>query len=128
MRKFIAICLVLMMVVSLAACASSAPATAAADEEKSAENTVAEASAEASGIMTEEEGAAARDAGTLEADPYAGFDYSPSAGTWYYSNYPNYKDFNEDGVLKVAFVCKYADTWFIPKVLAPSRINRIRLN
>ncbi len=65
--------------------------------------------------LSEEEAAAMRDEGTLEADPATGYDYSESTGNWYYSNYPNYKDFKEDGAVKVAFVCKFGSSWFIPK-------------
>lgn len=53
--------------------------------------------------------------GTLESDPATGYEYSDIMGYWYYSNYPNYKDFNEDGKIKIAFVCKMSGAWFTPK-------------
>ena len=54
--------------------------------------------------MSEEDAAAAVAAGTMVADETQGYGYSESTGNWYYSNYPNYKDFNADGKLKVAFI------------------------
>ena len=123
MKKLIALLLALVMVIGLVACgakeeaaAPAAPeaapaATEAAKEEAPAE----EAAPEAGAILTEEEAAEARDAGTLVGDPYAGYDYNEGTATWYYSNYPNYKDFKEDGKVKVAFVCKFSGAWFTPK-------------
>jgi ABC-type sugar transport system substrate-binding protein len=66
-------------------------------------------------VMTEEDAAKARDAGTLVSDPATGFEKSDATGYWYYSNYPNYKDFAADGKFKVAFVCKFSGAWFTPK-------------
>lgn len=65
--------------------------------------------------MSEEEAWEAAQAGTLASDPTTGYEYNESTGLWYYSNYPNYKDFNADGKIKVAFVCKFSGAWFTPK-------------
>lgn len=130
MKKILAITLAIAMVLSLAACggastttetpdntANSAAAEEKADsvEEKAEAAAPAEEAAAAEEILTEEAAAEARDAGTLVGDPYAGYDYVESNDTWYYSNYPNYKDFKEDGAVKVAFVCKFSGVWFTPK-------------
>ena len=104
MKKLIALLLALVMVVGLVACGEKAPE--AAPEA---------APAPEAGAMTEEDAAAAVAAGTMEEDALAGYGYSASTGNWYYSNYPNYKDFNADGKLKVAFVCKFSGAWFTPK-------------
>ena len=48
--------------------------------------------------IPEEEAEAMREEGTLESDALTGYEYSENTDTWYYSNYPNYKDFKEDGV------------------------------
>ena len=122
MKKLIALLLALVMVVGLVACGAKEEAAApaateaapAATEAAKEETPAEEASAEAA-ILTEEEAAAARDAGTLVGDPYAGYDYYEGTDTWYYSNYPNYRDFKEDGKVKVAFVCKFSGAWFTPK-------------
>lgn len=53
--------------------------------------------------------------GNLESDSKTGFEYSENMKRWYYSNFSNYKDFNEDGEIKIAFVCKEAGAWFTPK-------------
>jgi len=123
MKKLIALLLALVMVIGLVACGAkeeaaapaateAAPAaTEAAKEEAPAE----EAAPEAGAILTEEEAAEARDAGTLVGDDYAGYNYYEGTDTWYYSNYPNYKDFKADGKVKVAFVCKFSGAWFTPK-------------
>ncbi|MDO4938447.1 MAG: substrate-binding domain-containing protein [Lachnospiraceae bacterium] len=135
MKKIFAIALAAVMVLSLAACGGSAapaaeaaaPAAEAAVEEAApAENVAQEkvemaapAAAEAedavSGPLSEEEAAAARDAGTLVSDATTGYEYSENTKYWYYSNYPNYKDFKADGAVKVAFVCKFSGAWFTPK-------------
>ncbi|GEM_PF-6727687 len=132
MKKILAIVLASAMVLSLAACGAAPEQQAAAEKaveavaeaaeeavaeakEEAAAEAPAEAAAPAEGILTEEEAAEARDAGTLVGDPYAGYDHSDSTGNWYYSNYPNYKDFKEDGAVKVAFVCKFSGAWFTPK-------------
>ena len=65
--------------------------------------------------IPEEDAEAMREEGTLESDPASGYEYSENTDTWYYSNYPNYKDFKEDGVVKIAFVCKFSGAWFTPK-------------
>ena len=65
--------------------------------------------------MSEEEAWEAAQAGTLVSDPKTGYEYSEDTETWYYSNYPNYKDFMADGKIKVAFVCKFSGVWFTPK-------------
>ena len=124
MKKWIALLLALVMVFALAACAKTdvpaAAETPAADapaaDAPAAETPAAEAPAAADGeVLSEEDAEAAREAGTLASDPLTGFEYSDSTDTWYYSNYPNYKDFNADGVIKVAFVCKFSGPWFTPK-------------
>ena len=126
MKKMIALLLALVMVLGLVACAAKeAPAAAetpAADtaaetpaaEAPAADETPAEAPA-APAAMTEQEAAAARDAGTLASDRATGYEYNESNDTWYYSNYPNYKDFKADGEVKVGFICKFAGAWFTPK-------------
>ena len=137
MKKLIALLLALVMVIGLVACGAKEEAAApaateaapAAKEEAPAAKEEAAAPAE-SAILTEEEAAEARDAGTLVGDPYAGYDYNEGTATWYYSNYPNYKDFKEDGKVKVAFVCKFSGSWFTPKAnspmkRAPSSVSRI---
>ena len=124
MKKWIALLLALVMVFALAACAKTdAPAAAetpAADapaaDAPAAETPAAEPPAAADGeVLSEEDAEAAREAGTLASDPLTGYEYSDSTDTWYFSNYPNYKDFNADGVVKVAFVCKFSGPWFTPK-------------
>ena len=115
MKQVTALLLALMLVLSLAACANQ---TGQASESPASSETNApaeQAGIEESGILSEAEAAAARDAGTLQPDALAGYDYSDSTATWYYSNYPNYKDFKADGVVKVAFVCKFSGAWFTPK-------------
>ena len=119
MKKLIALLLALVMVIGLVACgaqeeAAAPAATEAAPAATEAAQEEAAAPAEAA-ILTEEEAAEARDAGTLVGDDYAGYNYYEGTDTWYYSNYPNYKDFKEDGVVKVAFVCKFSGAWFTPK-------------
>ena len=120
MKKLIALLLALIMVVGLVACGEKAPEAAAPEAEKApaaAEDKApaAEEAAPADDILSEEDAAAARDAGTLVGDDYAGYNYYEGTDTWYYSNYPNYKDFKEDGKVKVAFVCKFSGAWFTPK-------------
>ena len=119
MKKLIALLLALVMVIGLVACgakeeAAAPAATEAAKEEAAAPAPEAEA-APAEGPMSEEDAEAAVAAGTMVEDAQAGYGYSESTGNWYYSNYPNYKDFNADGKLKVAFICKFASAWFVPK-------------
>lgn len=65
--------------------------------------------------MPEAEAWEKAEAGELESVPESGYEYSDTMERWYYSNYPNYKDFMADGVVKVAFVCKEAGDWFTPK-------------
>ncbi len=116
MKKALIVLLALVMCLG-SACAPKAEAPAAAApaaEAPAAEAPAAEAPAN-SAVMSEEEGAAARDAGTLASDPLTGFEQSDATGYWYYSNYPNYKDFAADGKYKVAFVCKFSGAWFTPK-------------
>ena len=119
MKKLIALLLALIMVVGLVACGEKAPAAEekapAADAPAAADKAPAADAPAASDILSEEDAAAARDAGTLVGDDYAGYNYYAGTDTWYYSNYPNYKDFNADGKIKVAFVCKFSGAWFTPK-------------
>lgn len=110
MKKALALILAGAMSLSLAACGSSSGSsdtetgdTTASDEESSGS------------AMTEEEAWEAAQAGTLESDASTGYEYSEETEMWYYSNYPNYKDFNGDGVVKVAYVCKFSGSWFTPK-------------
>ena len=106
MKKWISILLALALCLPFSACgqeASSAPESGPSDRSNGA------------GPLSEEEAAVLRDTGTLQADPLTGYDYSDATGIWYYSNYPNYKDFNADGKIKVAFVCKFSGSWFTPK-------------
>ncbi len=106
MKKLLALLLALVMVISLAACGGSEPSKESKDPADSTDDGVT--------AMSEEDAAAARDAGTLTADALTGYDQNDN-GVWYYSNYPNYKDFNEDGEIKVAFICKFSGAWFTPK-------------
>ena len=119
MKKLIALLLALVMVFGLVACGGEdAPAAdAPAADAPAADAPAADAPAAdvPAGPMTEEEAAEAVAAGTMVADETQGYGYSESTGNWYYSNYPNYKDFNADGKLKVAFICKFASAWFVPK-------------
>ena len=120
MKKLIALLLALVMVIGLVACGNKAPEAAAPDAApapEAAPDAAPEAAPapEAGAILTEEEAAEARDAGTLVGDDYAGYNYYEGTDTWYYSNYPNYKDFKADGKVKVAFVCKFSGAWFTPK-------------
>ena len=128
MKKVLAFLLALVMLLGLAACGGdTATDTGAADTGSTDTGSTDTGSTDtgstdtgstdtgSTGAMTEEEAAAARDGGTLESDPLAGYEYYEGNDTWYYSNYPNYKDFNEDGVVKVAFVCKFSSAWFTPK-------------
>ena len=114
MKKLIALLLALVMVIGLVACGAKEEAAAPAATEAAKEEAAAPA-APADEAMSEEDAAAAVAAGTMVADDLAGYGYSESTGNWYYSNYPNYKDFNADGKLKVAFVCKFSGAWFTPK-------------
>ena len=120
MKKLIALLLALVMVIGLVACGAKEEAAAPAPAEKEEEAAPApaekeEEAAPAEGPMSEEDAEAAVAAGTMVEDALAGYGYSASTGNWYYSNYPNYKDFNADGKLKVAFVCKFSGAWFTPK-------------
>ena len=118
MKKLIALLLALVMVIGLVACGAKEEAAAPAETEGAAAAAPAEkeeAAAPADGAMTEADAEAAREAGTLVSDALTGYEKSESTGNWYYSNYPNYKDFNADGKLKVAFVCKFSGAWFTPK-------------
>ena len=117
MKKLIALLLALVMVIGLVACggektpAADAPATEPAADAPAKDD----AAPAPEGAMTEEDAWAAAEAGTLASDALTGYEKSESTGNWYYSNYPNYKDFNADGKLKVAFVCKFSGAWFTPK-------------
>ena len=124
MKKVFALLLVLAMVFALFACAKEEGATTETSEstteatestDSTDSSTTESADSSSGGAMTEEEAWAAAEAGTLESDPTTGYEYYEGNDTWYYSNFPNYKDFNEDGVVKVAFVCKFSSSWFIPK-------------
>lgn len=123
MKKVIALLLAVMMLVGLVACSGNAadtpkddaPAADAPKDDAPAADAPKDDAPAADGILSEEDAAAARDAGTLVGDAKAGYDHSDSTGNWYYSNYPNYKDFKADGVVKIAFVCKFSGAWFTPK-------------
>lgn len=117
MKKLIALLLALVMVIGLVACGRREPAaTEPAATEPAATEPAADApDADAPAVLTEKEAAEQRDAGTLASDPLTGYEYSEMNDTWYYSNYPNYKDFKEDGQVKVGFICKFAGAWFTPK-------------
>ena len=119
MKKVLALLLALIMLLGLVACGGDsadepAPAPSDGDVQEPAADDGGDVAPAADG-MTEEDAWAAAEAGTLEADPAAGYEYSDSTGIWYYSNYPNYKDFKADGKVKVAFVCKFSGAWFTPK-------------
>ena len=119
MKKLIALLLALVMVIGLVACGGEkAPAADAPATEPAADAPATEPAADApdaADALTEEDAWAAAEAGTLTSDALTGYEKSESTGNWYYSNYPNYKDFNADGKLKVAFVCKFSGAWFTPK-------------
>lgn len=120
MKKLLALLLAILVATSLVACNNTPAETTGTNNpvvstDPLTDNPEQDTPADVDAVLTEEEAAAARDAGTLTGDAYAGYDYSDSTGLWYYSNYPNYKDFNADGKIKVAYVCKYCDTWFTPK-------------
>lgn len=108
MKRLVAFVLTGLMVIGLAACGKQMEGTTVEETDK-------ETAVDSAEVMTEEEAAAARDAGTLESDAFAGYEYNESTGNWYYSNYPNYKDFMADGVIKVGFVSKMSGVWFTPK-------------
>lgn len=113
MKKITALLLVLVLLLGLAACTDkTTPAPAPTDS--SATDTPTPA-VPASGEMTEEEAWAAAEADTLASDAATGYEFNDSTGIWYYSNFPNYKDFKADGKVKVAFVCKFSGAWFTPK-------------
>ncbi len=114
MKKAIALLLTAMLLLGLMACASQST-EAPTEPAQTTQQTDNETGTESTGAMSEEEAAAARDAGTLASDAATGYEYSDNTSTWYYSNYPNYKDFKADGVVKVAFVCKFSGAWFTPK-------------
>lgn len=111
MKKLIALLLALAMVIGMAACSRKEPEAAA----PAATEAAPAATEAASASLTQQEAAEQRDAGTLVSDPLSGYEYSELNDTWYYSNYPNYKDFKEDGQVKVGFICKFAGAWFTPK-------------
>lgn len=118
MKKLIALLLALVMVIGLVACGGEKePAADAPATEPAADAPATEPAADApeAGAMSLEDAWAAAEAGTLASDATTGFEYSDSTKLWYNSNYPNYKDFNADGKLKVAFVCKFSGAWFTPK-------------
>ena len=107
MKKLIALLLVLVMVIGLVACGNTkTPAT---------NDNPGNTPADDVDTLSEPEAAMRRDSGALDSDPLTGYEYSELNDTWYYSNYPNYKDFKEDGKVKVAFICKFAGAWFTPK-------------
>ena len=123
MKKIIAFLLASILLIGLVACAAKTTDAPAADAPAATDTPAAEApateapAAEAAEgeVLSEEDAEAAREAGTLVSDAKTGYEYSENTATWYYSNYPNYKDFNADGVIKVAFVCKFSGAWFTPK-------------
>lgn len=88
--------------------------TSTVEEEETGEDEVA--------ALTEEEAWEMAQAGTLESDPLTGYEYSEVMGQWYFSNYPAYKDFNEDGKIKIAHVCKMAGPWFTPRTEAMKEV------
>lgn len=110
MKKWIATLLVVMMCLGLMACGGNGEKA-----ETGGDSPAAGAEGGSDSGMTEEEAWAAAEAGTLDSDPKTGYEYSEEMGQWYYSNYPNYKDFNADGKIKVAFICKFSGAWFTPK-------------
>ena len=123
MKKIIAFLLASILLIGLVACAAKTSDAPAATETPAADTTAAEApaaeapAAEAAEgeVLSEDDAEAAREAGTLVSDAKTGYEFSESSGLWYFSNYPNYKDFKADGVVKVAFVCKFSGGWFTPK-------------
>lgn len=121
MKKVLSLLLVMVMLLSLAACGGDVAdqpgqTTTRSDSTKPSDDSGdTDASAPSGGEMSEEEAWEAAQADTLQSDPKTGYEYSDATGIWYYSNYPNYKDFNADGKIKVAFVCKFSGAWFTPK-------------
>jgi len=105
MKKLIAMVLAFAMLLCLAAC----------DQDSNGDDKVATGpNGQPITVLSEEEAWEQAEAGELTADPYSGYDKAES-GTWYYSNYPNYKDFYEDDEVKVAYICKFSGAWFTPK-------------
>ncbi len=110
MKKLTAAILAFIMILSLAACAekpkeSESAGTSQAAPSESPEEVVK---------IPEDEAWRQAEAGTLVSDPKTGYEKGEN-GIWYYSNYPNYKDFREDNEIKIAFICKFAGAWFSPK-------------
>lgn len=111
MKKILAILLALVMVLSMAACGAKQEAAAPVAPEAPKEEAAAPAAPE-----TPEEEAPAVEEGpsqyALEAQAAA----NAYANETFFDNSENYKDFNADGKLKVAFVCKFlTSVWFAPK-------------
>lgn len=116
MKKLIALLLALIMVIGMVACSRKEPEAAAPAATNAAPAATEAAPTDSeSAVLSEKDAAAQRDAGTLVSDPQTGYEYSELNNTWYYSNYPNYKDFKADGQVKVGFICKFAGAWFTPK-------------
>lgn len=103
MKKLIALLLALIMIFALAACGSETKPSNGSLDDEGDEN-----------ALSEEQAWEMAQAGTLTSDALTGYEQSEQ-GTWYYSNYPNYKDFKEDDEVKVAFICKFSGAWFSPK-------------
>ncbi|NLZ56488.1 MAG: substrate-binding domain-containing protein [Clostridiaceae bacterium] len=102
MKKLLALLLAIVMIFALMACAKTKPSKGSLDDDNNED------------ALSEEQAWKMAQAGTLISDARTGYEKSEQ-GTWYYSNYPNYKDFKADDEVKVAFICKFSGAWFSPK-------------
>ena len=100
MKKILAILLALVMVLSMVACGAKQEAVAPAAPEAPKEEAAAPAAPEAPKEEAPAEEGPSQYA--LEAQAAA----NAYANDTFFDNSENYKDFNADGKLKVAFVCK----------------------
>lgn len=115
-RNLLVTCMVLLTFALLVGCQPAKTTSAATKPGTTVSGTTqAVTTAPAGKILSEKEAWDQVKAGTLKGDPAAGYEYSEVTKQWYYTNFPNYKDFRKDGKIKVAFVGKFAGAWFTPK-------------
>lgn len=114
MKKLMALIVAAALALSLAACADPGKETEPSSSATAGETGETGETGAAPVILSEEEAWKQAEAGTLVSDPKTGYEKGEN-GTWYYSNYPNYKDFREDNEIKIAFICKFSGAWFSPK-------------
>lgn len=118
MKKIIAFVLALTMLLALSACGKKPTAGNSQDSfttSSSASTQAGQVSSVSEDALDELTAWQMAQDGTLESDAYSGYEFSETNETWYYSNFPNYRDFKEDGEVKVAFICKFSGAWFSPK-------------